>query len=225
MVISNYRSLLSYDYFDKLLRLENVVIVKTRQDSLHYWHHNLDIVNKEPVGPFGSRRLWRCWWGDIDVDPLLMDGPLHHGLVFLEAAAVFFWWRRRTDVERIDAETSWWTAVLEWSGLLPTGPGARFLLGSNVVGLAGWPAGWPVHHTRPCAPSMIVESSASIGGKRPLTAGIFAVELEDSSHEVGRLCWFSHCGWTRYCRRCSASATSLAAESLSWHYAVAKTIG
>ena len=32
-----------YDYFDKLLLLENVVIFKTRQDSGHY---NLDIVSK-----------------------------------------------------------------------------------------------------------------------------------------------------------------------------------
>ena len=31
VVVSNYRSLLSYDYFDKLLRLENVVIFKTRR--------------------------------------------------------------------------------------------------------------------------------------------------------------------------------------------------
>ena len=34
-----------YDYFDKLLRLENVVIFKTRQDSLHSCHNNLDTVS------------------------------------------------------------------------------------------------------------------------------------------------------------------------------------
>ena len=34
-----------YDYFDKLLRLE-IVIFKTRQDSLHSCHDNLDIVSK-----------------------------------------------------------------------------------------------------------------------------------------------------------------------------------
>ena len=34
-----------YDYFDKLLRLENVQLF-SRQDSLHSCHHNLDIVSK-----------------------------------------------------------------------------------------------------------------------------------------------------------------------------------
>ena len=35
MVVSNYRSLLSYDYFDKLLRLENVKLF-SRQDKIRY---------------------------------------------------------------------------------------------------------------------------------------------------------------------------------------------
>ena len=40
-------SIIYYDYFNKLLRLENIkVIFKTRQDSLHSCHHNLDIVSK-----------------------------------------------------------------------------------------------------------------------------------------------------------------------------------
>ena len=46
MVVRNYRSFLSYDYFDKLLRLENIVVFKIRRDSLHSWDHNLDIVSK-----------------------------------------------------------------------------------------------------------------------------------------------------------------------------------
>ena len=45
-------------------------------------------MNKEPVGPLCGRLLWKCWWADVDVDPLLMDGLLYHGLVFLGAAAV-----------------------------------------------------------------------------------------------------------------------------------------
>ena len=35
MVVSNYRSLLNYDYFDKLLRLENVKLF-SRQDKIFY---------------------------------------------------------------------------------------------------------------------------------------------------------------------------------------------
>ena len=35
MVVSNYRSLLSYDYVDKLLRLENVKLF-SRQDKILY---------------------------------------------------------------------------------------------------------------------------------------------------------------------------------------------
>ena len=33
-----------YDYFDKLLRLENVVIFKTIQDSFHSCHRNLENI-------------------------------------------------------------------------------------------------------------------------------------------------------------------------------------
>ena len=35
-----------YDYFDKLLRLENVVIIKTIQEYWHSCHHNLEIISK-----------------------------------------------------------------------------------------------------------------------------------------------------------------------------------
>ena len=34
-----------YDYFDNLLRLENVKLF-SRQDSLHSCHHKIDIVSK-----------------------------------------------------------------------------------------------------------------------------------------------------------------------------------
>ena len=36
-----------YDYFDKVLRLQNVVIFKTRQDFVHSCHLNLDVVSKK----------------------------------------------------------------------------------------------------------------------------------------------------------------------------------
>ena len=35
MVVSNYRSLLNYDYFEKLLQLENVKLI-SRQDKILY---------------------------------------------------------------------------------------------------------------------------------------------------------------------------------------------